>query len=214
MRYITQSRFPRLWLLFQQTIGGTVDKQRLAVRAWKGEKRILEVGCSVGNVSDAFRRFPDIQFTGVDIDRVVLDVALSRFADCNGWRFLNVSLADLRNWGETFDYILFAGIFHHIDDAVVRTLLADVQRIILPHTKIVIYEPREPRSDDSFLIKLYYRLEEGRFLRQHIALRHLITESGLVIREEEEDVPIAASIFHLPQVSRFSYFVASRQNPL
>ena len=58
----------RLWLLAQLTVLGTYDKQRLVLKHYRGQRRILEIGCSVGNVSMAFRQFPNINFVGLDID--------------------------------------------------------------------------------------------------------------------------------------------------
>jgi hypothetical protein len=57
MSFLSQSNFPRLWLLFQYLVGGTADKRRLAAMYYKGQKKVLEIGCSVGNVSQIFSKF-------------------------------------------------------------------------------------------------------------------------------------------------------------
>ena len=125
MTYLTQSRFPRLWLLMQNTIGGNKSKSALAIEHYRGQKRVLEIGCSVGNVSAAFRAFPNVAFTGIDIDRNAIKLAKQRFLDTPNFRFSLCSLNELSCQGETFDYVLFPGMLHHVDDKTGLQLLRD-----------------------------------------------------------------------------------------
>ena len=67
-RLINQHRAPRLWLLFQNLFGGNADKKRLVRWLCRTVGNVLEVGCSVGNIADAFRMTSTVQYVGLDID--------------------------------------------------------------------------------------------------------------------------------------------------
>lgn len=92
--FLNQSNTPRLWLFFQRLIGGRKDKQTLALSAWDGQRNILEIGCSVGNIANAFRTLPNIHYTGIDIDEKVIDVTKSRFTSTE-FLFPNESIEKL-----------------------------------------------------------------------------------------------------------------------
>lgn len=205
---ITQAKFPRLWLVLQKLLGGTKDKQKLATRAWNGESRILEIGCSVGNISEAFLKRADASFTGIDIDEAAIEVAKKRFAGNGNFRFLTTSVAEHAGQDITYDYILVAGMLHHVDDETAGEILRSTKKLAMAGAKVVIYEPDALRTDDNLLFKAFYRLEQGRFLRRHEDLKELLRASGLRI-EQEERHPVRPGFPGLPVVARFSYFVAT-----
>jgi len=90
MPFLTQTRFPGAWLVFQHLFGGTRDKQHLALDCYRGQSRILEIGCSVGNLTDAF--LPSgAAYTGIDIDGSAIAHAQRRFARQSNVRFLTTS---------------------------------------------------------------------------------------------------------------------------
>jgi 2-polyprenyl-3-methyl-5-hydroxy-6-metoxy-1,4-benzoquinol methylase len=97
----------------------------LATEHYHGQKRVLEIGCSVGNISSAFCAFPDIEFTGIDIDSHVINLAKHRFRDYPNFSFSLSSLEELSQQTKKFDYVLFAGMLHHVDDDTGLRLLRD-----------------------------------------------------------------------------------------
>ncbi len=208
MHFFTQTRFPKFWLLAQKSIGGTKDKQALALSRWHGERRILEIGCSVGNISDAFRNLPNIHFLGLDTDTVALGEARTRFAPLPHFEFTGMSMESLADTGRTFDYILFAAVLHHVDDDKAVSMLRASARLAAPHGRILIFEPDALRADDTIIFKLFYKLEQGLFLRRHEDLRSLVTQSGLAVLEDET-VPIRPGLPLAPVVARFSVFLAA-----
>ena len=111
-------------------IGCNASKQALATEYYCGQKRVLEIGCSVGNVSAAFRAFPEVAFTGMDIDKDAIAQAKRRFRKYPNFNFSLSSLEELSLRGETFDYVLFAGMLHHVDDNTGLQLLRDVVKCI------------------------------------------------------------------------------------
>src|ERR1700761_7782180 len=112
----------------QDAIGGKAGKQSLATEHYRGQKRVLEIGCSVGNISSVFRSFPDIEFTGIDIDPRAIDLAKRRFRSYPNFEFSVTSLAELAQQGRRFDYVLFAAMLHHVSDVDALGLLRDAVR--------------------------------------------------------------------------------------
>ena len=209
MRLLSQSIFPGLWLNMQKTIGGTPSKQGFAKKWYFGQKRILEIGCSVGNISSCFIGFKDIDFVGIDIDNVVIEIAKRHFCKHQNFSFQNCYLADFINRGNKFDYILFAGIIHHIDDETAVQMLKDVKKLALSNASIVIYEPEKPHENDSFIVRNFLKiLEQGQFVRSRNGYKSLIEQAGLKILDSSSEM-VSPGIVKRPYVARFSLFLCS-----
>jgi cyclopropane fatty-acyl-phospholipid synthase-like methyltransferase len=204
MAPLSQSRFPNLWLFMQRIIGGNASKQRLATEYYCGQGAVLEIDCSVGNISEAFLRFPEIIFTGIDIDEKALAVAQRRFHDLGNFRFSLRSLQELSSAGESFDYVLFAGMLHHVDDTTAECLLRDALSCTTANGTIVIYEPEAVRDKDGWFFRLFYALfEQGAYLRSRDALEALVTRAGVKIHRVEDRM-VSPGIVTTPYVARFN----------
>lgn len=204
MPLLSQSRFPNLWLFMQRIIGGNASKQTLATEYYQGQKRVLEIGCSVGNISEAFLRFPEINFTGIDIDEKALAVAQRRFKTAENFRFSLCSLQDLSKAGESFDYVLFAGMLHHVDDETAELLLRNALICTSASGTIVIYEPEAVRAKDGWFFRFFYALfEQGTYLRSRDALEALVTRAGIKIHRIEDRM-VSPGIVTRPYVARFN----------
>lgn len=182
MSFLSQSNFPRLWLLFQYLVGGTADKRRLAAMYYTEQKKVLEIGCSVGNVSEIFSKFKQAEFTGIDIDDNALNYARKRLGSLPNFKFRNIALSDLAKTGEKFDYILFANILHHVDDKTALALLNDARLLLSSGATLIVMEPEKIRDDYNLIFKLFYKLEKGEFRRHKNELTNLIIAAGLSIK--------------------------------
>lgn len=188
----------------QRIIGGNASKQTLATEYYCGQRRVLEIGCSVGNISEVFLRFPEIAFTGIDIDEKVLAVAQRRFQGVANFRFSLRSLQELSRAGESFDYVLFAGMLHHVDDEIAELLLRDALNCTTTDGIIVIYEPEAVRDKDGCFFRLFYALfEQGAYLRSRDALEALVTRAGVKIHRIEDRM-VSPGVVTRPYVARFN----------
>lgn len=185
MSFLTQRNFPRLWHLFQITIGATRDKRATVLRQYRGELRILEVGCATGNLAGAFAGRPELAYTGVDIDAHALAVANARFGARRNFRFLRRSLPELAAAGEQFDLIILSNILHHLDDAATRELLSQTRAVAAGRASIVILEPERMQHFRNALQRFLYSLEHGEFRRDRDRLLALVAEAGLAVRGDE-----------------------------
>lgn len=210
MPFLSQHNLPRLWLIFQYFIGGTKDKQSVALSAYKSTQRVLEVGCSVGNIADAFRSIEGVDYTGIDIDIAAINTAQARFADTPQFKFLGTSIEEHAKDQIYYDYILVAGMLHHVDDSTAVSILKTVKQLAAPHAIINIFDPDAVTTTDPLYMRLFYKLEQGQYLRSSADLAKLITSAGLVITEQKT-FPIRPGIPLFPAVARFSCFLASCQ---
>lgn len=209
---MSQHRFPRLWNAFQYTVGGTIDKQRLCLKHYQGEKRILEVGCSLGNISKAFVGLPDIRFTGVDIDPVVIGYAKKRFRKEAAFEFICQDLRILAEEKKRYDYILLAGVCHHVDNHGCRELLTVASDILVKDGgSLVVVDPLVPKAEDSWFVHRFFKLEQSHYLRSGDQLMELLQKiEGMRINDKEEYL-IGASPFHWPVCARFGVYRLCRR---
>lgn len=203
MPFLSQHNFPQLWLFMQKTIGGNQAKQQLAIRHFQNESKILEIGCSVGNIAEIFTKYQNITYTGIDIDTKALEVAQKIYKSFKNFSFKQISLSELAKQEEKFDYMLFSGILHHVNDDELTKLISDAMKLVNCSGKIIISEPEAVRPSDNRLFKLFYNLEQGQFLRSRAELERLILATGIQI-DSSEDHLIYPGILKNIYVARFN----------
>lgn len=206
MSLFSQTRHPTLWRIAQRLVGGSKDKQALAVRFWEGQSKVLEIGCSVGNITKAFYVLPGVDYTGIDIDPVAIAAAKRYFPKNDRVRFICKSVQDFAAEGHKFDYIVVAGMLHHVDDATAMSILRSTDRLARDGAPVVVYDPEPLRPDDSLAFKAVYNLEQGRHLRTNAELLHLLQAAGMNIIHTNQ-YPIRPGLPLMPVVARFSLII-------
>ena len=206
MKLLTQSRFPNLWRIFQYWVGGTVDKRTLCLLKYNGKGSVLEVGCSLGNISRAFIRFKNIKYTGIDIDPVMIQYARWSFASLENFTFVCEDFGKFSERTVCYDYVLFAGICHHVDDNLCRRMFENARRIVHPQGKIAVVDPLLPRGEDSWFVQQFIRIEQGSYLRTGDALVSFLKELPNVRLCEAEEHWVSCSPFHCPTCARFGVY--------
>jgi len=206
MTILSQSNFPLLWDWFQFWIGGTIDKRKLCSLDISGNERVLEVGCSTGNIAEIFARLPDVQYVGLDIDLAALKRASEKFKGASNLNFSGIPFLDYQQPEHPFDIVLFAGILHHIDDATVQAFLNHSKSLIKPDGKVIVVDPVLPEAQDPKLFHYFSKLEQGQFVRSDTHLRKLLLDTvGLHITKSEAHF-IGATPWSLPKVLRFGRY--------
>jgi SAM-dependent methyltransferase len=191
--FLTQERFPKLWLLFQAVFGATREKKRLALKYLGDHRNVIEIGCSLGILARAFADVPGLRYLGIDIDPQAIEHAKARFSDQKNLSFSTQTMRELGDHGQTFDYVLFANILHHVDDATAVVLIRDAARLVAPDGTMVVIEPDILRPDDSLFIRSIYKMERGQFRRPPGELERLMREAGVrPIEFSSEDVSMDA----------------------
>jgi len=93
-------------------------------------KKVMEVGCGTGELLNALEPCFGV---GVDVSKEMIRVAEGKFAQL---RFYAGEVADIEEDDYRFDYIVLSGVLGEVDD--IQTLLGQLRRFCLPHTRIVI----------------------------------------------------------------------------
>ena len=209
--YFNQTRFPKLWLLFQYLLGGTIDKRKIIAKHLFGHTKILEIGCSSGNVSTVFRNLKDVEFLGIDIDDVAIKYAEKRFSGCNNFNFRCCNLEDLISEKEKFDCILFASILHHVSDSEAGKMLQLSSRLLSENGIIIISEPLPAEKKHNWIVKLYSNLlEQGSNVRTQKEYEDII-ENILNLKISKSEIEtISPFVFNWPTHGYYVTFVLER----
>ena len=203
---IAQWISPRAFELFQFWIGGTVAKRDLVLQHYSNQKRILEVGCSIGNIAGAFRGL-NVDYIGLDVDASAVDYARRKFKRCGAFSFVSGNLWE-QQFDHEFDYIVFSAILHHVDDVTAISHLEYCKKILSPRGTVLVSDPIRPRSTDSTLIKLYRKMERGQHMRTFEELSALIAKvQGLRVVENTCQPVTALPFLSKPTVSYFALFL-------
>ena len=167
---------------------GLILMRRLAERASRDPAflepervRILDAGCGTGNTTLSLaRRFPAVEFTGLDMSSPSLDVARAAAAR-DGLTNIRFRQADLmRPLGEAlrFDVVLCLGVLHHTADP--RTVLANL---------------REALKDDGELYLWVYGIH-GRYRHSlNRRLLRLLLDAGSAA---EDELALARELLETP----------------
>jgi len=207
-RFLNQQRFPRLWLLFQVLMGGTIDKRKLCLAAYRGEKSLLEVGCSSGNIATTFLKIKDLNYTGLDIDPVAIRFAQKRFIHKPGYTFICEDLLHLsESTAKRYDLILFPGVFHHVSDDQCRNMLAAGRKLLSPNGRIAVIDVLAALPSDKWYVKFNtHSLEDGQFVREESSMKDLMNSvEGMRITETSVKY-IGSTFLSLPKVARFGTY--------
>lgn len=206
MPFFSQHNFPVLWELFQYWIGGTTDKRRLSLRKYNGQKRVLEVGCSVGNLARAFQSFPEISYTGIDIDSTAIRRAQKKYDHVPQFRFVCKDLRDFSESEERFDYIVLAGVCHHVEDSSLRRMMHAARHMLSEKGSLIVVDFLIPRLEDSWFLKLFWKIDQGRFPRDEEQMEKFLRNlDGLHLSEVEMDF-VGCTPFSWPLCARFGIY--------
>lgn len=206
MTCFSHRMMPVAFDIFQFWLGCTVAKRNLVMRHYSNQKRVLEVGCATGNIAVAFLNH-DVDYTGLDIDGAAIDYATRKFRGKRGFAFVCSELQNHSFQGD-FDFIVFSGVLHHVDDATALGMLEFSCSILSPEGVLLISDPIEPGTNDSYIVKLYRKhLERGKYMRDLDALSRLLAKvRGLRVVHHQCHGLGPFPICSRPTVSNFAVF--------
>jgi hypothetical protein len=112
------------------------------VPADKSVKRILDLGCSIGQLATAMKdRFPEAEVWGLDIGGPMVRYAHMRAADLgNGANFAQRLAEDTKFPDSYFDIVTANILFHEVSPPAARAILRETNRVLRPGG---LFYPRE-----------------------------------------------------------------------
>jgi cyclopropane fatty-acyl-phospholipid synthase-like methyltransferase len=109
--------------------------------------------------------------------------------------------------GHTFDYILFAGICHHVEDKECIELLNVAANMLLNENgKLIVVDPLIPNALDSKFVHSFFELEQGSFVRTGRQLEGLLDKVNRVQIKVKNEYTIGSSPVHWPICARFGIY--------
>jgi SAM-dependent methyltransferase len=141
------------------------------------DKDILDVGCSTAACADEIINMKNNRYIGIDIDLRYVNLARRIHPD---GRFIQQDARHLPFDTKSFDVVMFNGVWHHMDDDLIRECMEEVKRVLRPTGVLLVSEPvfRHDWPVSTFFLKN----DRGKFIRTREGYRSLF--NGLEIVEE------------------------------
>ncbi len=155
---------PQLWNLLRRILEANLRGEKRAIRrelrAWQAGSglRLLDMGCGTGELAGLF---PPEQYVGMDLAPVYVTYARRRY----GPRFQVMAGQHLAYRGGSFDEVLVAGVFHHLPDAAVRQIAAELARVLRPGGLLLVMEDTPTRDWWNLAGRLIHVVDRGAFIR-------------------------------------------------
>ncbi len=165
----------------------------------------LEVGCGTGNLSIlASRLHPSIEIVGVDPDLRALARAKRKAGPGSTVQFDHGYAQELPYPDTSFDRVLSAFMFHHLDAGVKARMLRETLRVLKPEGKLYLVDfGGRVTSSDGFMARLQLRSAK---LRDNMGERilELLRDAGFPAPEQ--------SIQRKTRVGSVTYYRATRSS--
>jgi len=123
-------------------------------------KKILEIGCSTGNVAREIIDMDNNSYYGVDISKKYIDMATKSSAK---GKFLQMDARKLDFDNELFDIVMLSSILHHIDNDTGRICFKEIHRVLKKDGVVIISEPIV--NHKSLISIILCKLDRGHFIR-------------------------------------------------
>ncbi len=203
--WLSQTHAPFLWEVFQLLLGSHKDKTSLYRSLAQGRTTVLEIGCSTGITASAFQKLPGIRYTGIDIDSSVIGYAKKKFRKRPNFDFVCEDLRSFTERKHGYDLVLFAGILHHVDDALGIELLRASTSLVDGQGTLAVIEPLFDARDRGFNRLWLKYLEKGEHVRTNDQMKELFDRAGLHVRSERQ-VMMGQTSLPLPKDARFGVY--------
>ncbi len=206
-----QTRFPLLWLAVQYLVAGYFDRKRHILKHFKGHKKVLEVGCSVGIDSAHFSDKP-CRYLGIDIDELSVQAARNKFAGREHMSFETTDLRMLDPGQHSFDFILFCGTIHHIPDEALKPILEHAAGLLEDDGILVVID-YALHDKAGWLERLILRLEEGEHVRDRDSFLSAVRSATSLEMVSEEVFQNAAFVLPWPVMAHKYLIVLRKKRP-
>lgn len=133
--------------------GKEIDPELVSFAEERGVQklRILDVACGTGNQLIANRdRYPEMEMTGCDLSRGMLEVARSKSAEI-AW--VHADLKALPFEGGSFDYVTCQYAFHHVTDKLRG--LEEICRVTAPGGRFVMKNISPHDMSDNLVFEAF-----------------------------------------------------------
>ena len=174
------SDHPVLFIFFRSLLENDFKAIRARIRAHLDlgpGVRSVDIGCGPGAFSDLFAAG---EYAGVDLNARYIAYAQRHKKG-------HFVCADAQHTGlpdASFDQVLIFGMLHHLPDDVVRGVLAECRRLLVPGGRVLAIEDIPAVSKLNLIGHLIHNVENGEHIRPTEEYRRLYGEIARVEHEE------------------------------
>jgi SAM-dependent methyltransferase len=164
---------PTLWNLFRRAlefnfveenrvIGRELMPSAREMRREGKQPRILDLGCGTGELAPAFLK-AGYSYVGIDIEPERIEYARKTYRK---GKFHVMDAHHLLYPDGYFDQILVTGVLHHLSDADVRSIMAEMKRVLRPGGRALVMEDIALRGSLNLLGALVHLADAGAYIRR------------------------------------------------
>ena len=169
--------FPKVYKFTQRILVDDQLTERIVMKYldYQNGMRILDFGCGVGLYAHLFS---DEDYCGVDILPQYLSSARNRYPKKEF-----IDSKDLMQVAKKrpFDRILVLGVFHHMSDEEIKSVLQTFRSISSPDAKVVVLEAIYPENKFDIPGWLLRKMDRGNYVRHISTWNHLFEKENISI---------------------------------
>jgi SAM-dependent methyltransferase len=151
-----------VWNLCQYIFGADQQKKILYRSLIPKTGRLLDFGCANGNTYLAFTEF---QYTGVDIDPIVINFARKQHGRRANAEFICADILDGSLPRKHYDYVLFAGTGHHIPNDELPNIIRALARTLKKRGRLYFIDPIRDERRRSAIVNALIAMDQGKFYK-------------------------------------------------
>ncbi len=151
-----------MWNALQALIGANQWKQKLYPSVIQTRGKLLDFGCSTGNITSVFTKF---DYFGIDIDPKAIEFAKKLFSHYPNVNFSCADILQTQFKKNFFDHVLFACVGHHLASSELQQLLPLLLDSLRQGGELHFFDSVSQPEKDSFITKLFIFADQGKNIR-------------------------------------------------
>lgn len=172
---------PFIWTMGQNFLGANQWKSSIYRGVFKTKGKILDFGCSVGNLTGDFL---DFDYYGVDSDNGAIGGAKKTFSGVPNVSFFALDIVKDGFRKDFFDHVLFACTGHHLSDEELPKVFESLLENLKPGGEIHFFDPIR-QTKDVFTTRFINNHDQGKFVRTVETYEKFFKEKGYKVAERK-----------------------------
>lgn len=173
---------PVIWNTLEAIVGANRWKLRLYPSVFAKSGRLLDFGCSMGNITPGFLSF---EYVGVDIDCRLIEAARRRFKKYPNISFECVDILNATFRPAPFEYVLCATTGHHLTDQELEPIIMKLLALLKPGGELHFFDIVRRPGQDPLTTRLLTRVDQGKHIRTEGEYRRLFDPRRYRIAERK-----------------------------
>lgn len=150
---------PRIFITVRRILENNFKGEKEIIRKeLKTQGKTLDIACGTGEFCTLFSKEG---YLGIDLSEKYITYAKQHYP----YNF-QVQDATKMNIHSEFDNILICGVFHHLSDQDVLTILESAKKMLKSDGTLLVMEDIPTRSNLNFIGKLVQHFDVGKFIRK------------------------------------------------